>query len=105
MLFRIPRDLDLVSAGDVVEDRVEGDWRIMRRRTTAPIRLAGFNLGNYEHARVERGEYRVDVVANRALEKALQPHPQPMPAPAAAGRRPSPPAIAGAVAGRDHRAA
>jgi hypothetical protein len=79
MLFRVPRDLDLVSAGEVVEDRVEGDQHIMRSRTAAPIRLAGFNLGNYEHARVERGGYRVDVVANRALEKALQPRPQPMP--------------------------
>jgi hypothetical protein len=74
--FRYPRDLDLVSAGDVVEDRTEGEWRITRRRTPAPIRLAAFNLGNYAHAREERGSYTVDVYANRALEKALQPKPQ-----------------------------
>src|SRR4051794_29187139 len=77
--FRMPRDLEMVSAGDVVEDRVEGEQRIMRRRTSTPIHLAGFNLGNYEHARVDRGGYRVEVVANRALEKALQPQPRPQP--------------------------
>jgi hypothetical protein len=75
LLFRGPRDLELVSAGDVVEDRVEGDTRVIRRRTSAPIRVAGFNLGNYKHARVERGAYVVDVCANRTLEQALVPRP------------------------------
>ena len=79
LLFRVPADLDLVTAGDVVEDRTEGEWRIMRRRTSAPIRLAGFNLGNYGHARVERAGYVVDVCANRALETALQPGLPPLP--------------------------
>jgi hypothetical protein len=73
--FRFPKDLDLVTAGDVVEDRTEGEWRTTRRRTSAPIRMAGFNLGNYAHARVERDGYVVDVCANRALEKALLPRP------------------------------
>jgi len=71
--FRFPKDLDLVTPGDVVEDRIDGEWRIMRRRTSAAIRMAGFNLGNYAHARVERGGYAVDVCANRALEAALVP--------------------------------
>jgi hypothetical protein len=75
LLFRCPRDLELVSAGDVVEDRIEGDLRVVRRRTSAPIRMAGFNLGNYKHARVERGGYVVDVCANRTLEQALLPRP------------------------------
>ncbi len=73
--FRFPKDLDLVTPGDVVEDRTEGEWRITRRRTSAAIRMAGFNLGNYAHARVERGGYVVDVCANRALEQALAPQP------------------------------
>jgi hypothetical protein len=73
MRFKYPQDLDLVTAGDVVEDRTEGEWRITRRKTAAPIRLAGFNLGNYLHARVERGGYTVDVCANRALERDLKP--------------------------------
>ncbi|MBZ5727522.1 MAG: hypothetical protein LAP87_21310 [Acidobacteriia bacterium] len=81
LLFRYPHDLDLVAAGDVVEDRTEGEWRVTRRRTPAPIRMAGFNLGNYEHVRVERGGYLVDVCANRALERGLQPRPDPAPPP------------------------
>jgi hypothetical protein len=76
LLFRYPRDLDLVTPGDVVEDRTEGDWRTTRRRTSAPIRMAAFNLGDYDHARLERDGYTVDVCANRSLERALQPRPQ-----------------------------
>jgi aminopeptidase N len=37
--------------------------------------MAGFNLGDYLHARVERGGFAVDACANRALEKTLQPVP------------------------------
>jgi hypothetical protein len=73
--FRMPKDLEMAGPGDVAEDRVEGDSRIMRRITTTPIRMAGFNLGDYLHARVERGGFAVDVCANRALEKSLQPTP------------------------------
>ncbi|SPE33676.1 Peptidase M1, membrane alanine aminopeptidase (fragment) [Candidatus Sulfopaludibacter sp. SbA3] len=57
----------------MVEDRTEGEWRITRRKTAAPIRLAGFNLGSYLHARVERAGYTVDVCANRSLERELKP--------------------------------
>jgi hypothetical protein len=78
LLFRYPHDLDLVTPGEVVEDRTEGDWRTTRRRTPSPIRVAAFNLGNYEHARLERAGYTVDVCANRTLERALQPQPQPI---------------------------
>jgi hypothetical protein len=75
LTFRYPRDLELVTAGDVVEDRTEGEWRITRRRPSNPIRVAGFNLGNYARASETRGAYTVDVYANRALEPALQPRP------------------------------
>jgi hypothetical protein len=81
MLFRYPRDLDLVTAGEVVEDRTEGPWRVTRRRTSASIRLAGFNLGNYQHARVERGGFVVDVCANRTLESNLKPQLELSPMP------------------------
>lgn len=74
--FRYPVDLDLVAAGDVVEDRTEGEWRITRRRTASTIRFAAFNLGHYQHSLVETAGYVVDVCANRKLESALQPKPQ-----------------------------
>lgn len=86
LLFRYPRDLELVTPGDVVEDRTEGEWRITRRRTQAPIRMAAFNLGNYAHARVEHGGYVVDVCANRTLETALRPKTQAPPVPEAPQR-------------------
>src|SRR5262249_37931624 len=73
--FRYPKDLDLVSSGEVVSDSADGEWRITRRRTAAPIRMVGFNLGVYERARVTRGKETVEVCANRNLEPALAPRP------------------------------
>jgi hypothetical protein len=77
LTFRFPRELDLVGTGDVIEDRIEGETRIVRRRPGAPVRVAAFNLGDYMHAKLERGGYVVDVCANRKLEAALQPRPTP----------------------------
>jgi hypothetical protein len=86
--FRYPRDLDLVAPGDVVDDHTEGDWRIAHRRVSATIRMAGFNLGDYAHARTERGAYTIDICANRKLEAALQPHATaPLPATTGLTRR------------------
>jgi hypothetical protein len=76
LTFRFPRELDLVGTGDIIEDRTEGDTRIVRRRPGAPIRIAAFNLGEYTHARLERGGYVIDVCANRRVEAALQPQPR-----------------------------
>jgi hypothetical protein len=82
LTFRYPKDLDLVTPGEVVSDQSEGDWRITRRRTAAPIRFAGFNLGAYERTRVSRAGFVVEVCANRSVERALEPKPaQPLPAP------------------------
>ena len=73
LTFRYPRDLDLVTPGEVVEDRSEDQWRITRRRTGVPVRMATFNLGRYQSATVTRGPYMVEVYANRTLEHALAP--------------------------------
>lgn len=96
--FRYPADLDLVASGDVMADRKEGDSHLTRWRTAAPVRMAGFNLGRYVHARVQRGGFTIDVCANRDLERALQPGPAPViePPPPFPSRRPAnlPPAPA-----------
>jgi len=73
LTFRHPKDLDLVAPGDWQDTRTEGDSRVTRFRVRSPIRFAGFNLGNYARARVERGGYVVEVCANRALERDLKP--------------------------------
>ena len=75
--FRYPRDLDLVSAGEVISDSTADDLRVTRRRTTAPIRMLGFNLGVYERAKITRGKETVEVCANQSVERALQPRPAP----------------------------
>ena len=92
MTFRYPKELDLVTAGDVVSDKTEGEWRITRRRTAAPIRFAGFNLGAYERIKVSRAGYTVEVCANRRVERALEPKaPEPsVPLPPTWGRRRQP---------------
>lgn len=73
VVFRYPKELSLVAAGDVIEERTEGERRLTRRRTAAPIRFVGFNLGDYERVSVSRGGYHVEVCANRSVEPALQP--------------------------------
>ena len=74
--FRYPKTLDLVATGDVTEDRTEGDWRITRRQTSAPIRFAGFNLGQYLNAAASQGGYTVEVYGNRSQEAAFQSQPR-----------------------------
>jgi len=71
LTFRYPKDLDLVTPGELVEEHEEGDMRITRRKTNVPIRMAGFNLGQYERVRMKRSGYTVEVCANRAIEPAL----------------------------------
>jgi hypothetical protein len=70
--FRYPLDLDLVAAGRPLQETVEGDRRVARFRIDTPVRMAGFNLGRYEHRSVTRGGYTVDVYANRGVEAALE---------------------------------
>ena len=78
LTFRYPQGFDLVTPGQIVEDKTEGEWRITRRRTGAPIRMAGFNLGHYDRTRVTRGPYTVEVCANQTLEKALARPREPL---------------------------
>jgi hypothetical protein len=91
LTFRYPKTLNLVATGEVVEDREEGAWRLTRRRTSSPVRLAGFNLGDYQRTVVKRGGYTVEVYANRKLEPALARGPAPVliVPPALNPRRPS----------------
>ena len=76
LTFRYPQDLDLVATGEIVENRTEGGQRTTRRVVRSPIRLAGFNLGDYEKASAEKSGYRVEVYANREVEPALMPRPR-----------------------------
>ena len=76
LVFRYPKRLTLVTPGDIVADRIEGEWRVTERRTPVPIRVAGFNLGDYEKSSIAVAGLTVDVYGNRRLDSALQPPPQ-----------------------------
>jgi hypothetical protein len=71
--FRVPSRLHLVATGDLVSDTVNGPWREVHRKAANPVRLAGFNLGEYDSASIRKGGIHVEVFANRRAERALQP--------------------------------
>ena len=75
LTFRYPKQLTLVATGDRMEDRVDGEVRTSRYKTSGPVRVAGFNLGQYGEVKLARSGYSIEVFANRALEPSLQPKP------------------------------
>lgn len=79
--YRYPKGLDLVSAGQVKEDRVEGEQRITRRVPDGPVRLLGFNLGRYQRKELERAGITIEICANKQLEDALRPRAVEVPLP------------------------
>jgi aminopeptidase N len=76
-VFRYPKGLTLVSAGEAVEDRTDGEWRVTHWKTPVPLRLLGFNLGRFERSVQERGGYKLAVYGNRTLE-GVSPAPAPV---------------------------
>lgn len=73
--FRYPESLYVVFPGQLVSERAEGEWRVVCRRTESPVRLLGFNVGDYEYVEVPVDNARVEVYANRRVEQALEPRP------------------------------
>jgi hypothetical protein len=78
LTFRYPSQLTLVANGDLIEERAEAGMKIMRRRIDAPVRVAGFNLGVYDHTRVKKDSYEIAVYGNKAVEPVLQPKQPPI---------------------------
>src|SRR5579863_1053489 len=81
LTFRYPKRFTLVTSGEPVEDRMEGDWRITHRRTTIPVGAAGFNLGDYEKVAGTAAGISFEVYGNRHLLEALRPKAVFVPAP------------------------
>jgi len=40
LTFRLPKQYLLAAPGDPLEEKIEGDWRIVHRRCAQPIRMA-----------------------------------------------------------------
>ncbi len=92
LTWRYPAALGLVSPGRVQDDHTEGDIRVTRRVPDGPLRLLGFNLGQYDRKQSERNGIAVEVLANQQVEDALrsrvvaQPDVPPPPPPPLRGR-------------------
>ncbi len=69
--FRYPKSLRLVATGELADEKVEGEYRVSRFTPSAPIRFAGFNLGDYQSSKTTRAGVTVEVFANRTVENAL----------------------------------
>jgi len=77
--YRYPKNLDLVSAGLAKEDRTEEDTRITRHVQDGPVRMLGFNLGQYDRKMVDAGGVQVEVTANREIQEAAAPRASQLP--------------------------
>jgi len=75
--FRHPKGLTLVVPGEVVEEAEDGEMIVVRRRMSTPVRVLGFNLGDYERVALKLNSHGVEVYANKRAEPGLQPPPQP----------------------------
>jgi hypothetical protein len=88
LTFRYPQNLTLVATGALVDDHTEADQRVTRRKTSVPVRFAGFNLGDFQSVSITQDGYKFDVYANRHFETALETKATPSLLP----RRPADPA-------------
>jgi hypothetical protein len=62
LTYRIPKGLQVISVGKLLEERVEGDTRISVWRQDRPIRVAGFNYGKFR--KLERKDPDSGVTVN-----------------------------------------
>ncbi|GIU74705.1 MAG: hypothetical protein KatS3mg004_1792 [Bryobacteraceae bacterium] len=88
LTFRVPKELRVAATGDIFEETVEGETRIARFRTSAPVRLAGFNIGSFEGVDTKAEGLLVRVFANRTVEPALIPPPRQVIVPQGTARGP-----------------
>jgi hypothetical protein len=65
--FRYPRRNTLVAVGRQVSERIEGDEKIAVWRSDVPLRVAGFNYGEFDKLTANDADtgIRVDVYTNR----------------------------------------
>jgi hypothetical protein len=67
--YRYPRQYTLVSTGERRADSTDGDFRQTEFQTARPVRLAGFNLGEYEREAASRGSLQVELYYTRAMRE------------------------------------
>ncbi len=75
--FDLPAALNLVATGDIVEDSVSAGRRHVHVVTSKPIRFAGFNVGDFETADLDRGKFHLRICADRLPPLAPPSGPPP----------------------------
>jgi hypothetical protein len=76
LTFHYPKRFTLLAAGDIAGDRTEADNRVTEWRIPTPIRMAGFNLGDYDKVTGNVAGFHVEVYGNKSIESALVPKPR-----------------------------
>lgn len=71
LTFRCPEALRLVSTGELLSDQASNGIRTVHRRSLAPERFAGFNLGHYTSVTQQRGPYDIECDANQGADETL----------------------------------
>ncbi len=74
LTYRIPKSYEIVSVGDLVDNRVENDERISSWKADRPIRVAGFNYGKFKRLEQKDPDSGLDiqVFTNPGMPDALQ---------------------------------
>lgn len=72
LTFHCPKRLTLVATGDRLEEKEEGEWRVSRWRSRTKLRVAGFNVGEYEKGDTKAAGVEIEVYANKNWEPALE---------------------------------
>jgi len=67
LTYHCPKALQIVSVGELVEDRIEGDQRVSIWKSERPLRVAGFNYGKFRR----RGQ--TDSVSGLTVEVYTNP--------------------------------
>ena len=64
--YRVPKDRQIVSVGDMAAERLEGETRISTWRTKIPVRVAGFNYGKFKKldAKDKESGFQLSVYTN-----------------------------------------
>ena len=76
LTFHYPKRFTLLAAGDITGDRTETESRVTEWRTPTPIRMAGFNLGDYDKVVSNVAGFHMEVYGNKSIESALTPKPR-----------------------------
>jgi Peptidase family M1 domain len=71
LTFHVPSRFEVVSIGKLIDEHVDGDTRVVHRKTETPARYAGFNFGEFEQQASTNGSYRIECYANRSLFEKL----------------------------------